>query len=536
MNFHPVRPRRPLPNLPGRTFLLLISFAALVLPGFAAETARRERPNILFILTDDQSYKTLGCYGGGPDWVRTANIDRLAARGVGFERSYFGAWCMPARASLLTGRLQHAIMSMTMEGQYPGSSYDPQQCPFFPAQFRKQGYHTAQIGKWHTGTDTGFGRDWDHQIAWNRPGRPQNAAQYYTNQLLTIDGVDRMVEGYSTDNYTKWAVEYINGGNRDTNKPWFLWLCYGAPHGPTTPADRHRGTLAGKSAPVPADIFGPWPEKPAYLEKNKAWLLGPDGRPAMAVRRRAPGGGETIVVGQSFDAWVQQVNECMAAVDEGVGKIMVALETSGQMANTLVVYASDQGYGLGEHGFNNKFAPYDATISSPLIVAWPGRIPEGAVCRHPVNAPDLVDFLCRSAGVTVPWKMHGRDIRKLITTPGTTEWKSPMLMTHTYRYYGSETSEIPTGEKLTASLGIPWYALLRDGRYKYIRYLQAGESEELFDLDSDPDELENLAPRPEFTALLRSLRAKTVAELRRTDAVFVDRMPPTRAETHASIR
>jgi arylsulfatase A-like enzyme len=232
----------------------------------------------------------------------------------------------------------------------------------------------------------------------------------------------------------------------------------------------------------------------------------------------------------SYDAWIQQVNECMAAVDDGVGRVLAALEASGQAENTLVVYAADQGYGLGEHGFNQKVAPYDATVSSPLIISWPGKIPTGKVSKHPVNAPDLVDLICRTAGVNVPWKMHGRDIRRLLANPESTNWNSPVLMTHTARNYGAETNEIPTDERLTSTSGVPWYALLRDGKYKYIRNLVAGEMEELYDLELDPEELTNLALKPEQAGRLRALRAKAIAELRRTDAKFVDRMPPTKAE------
>jgi hypothetical protein len=110
--------------------VLAVLLAPITTSTFAADA---KRPNILFIYADDQSYKTIGCYGAGPEWAKTPNIDKLAAGGVRFERSYLGAWCMPSRASLLTGRLQHAVMSMTMEGTYPGSKYDPAQCPFVPA-------------------------------------------------------------------------------------------------------------------------------------------------------------------------------------------------------------------------------------------------------------------------------------------------------------------------------------------------------------------------------------------------------------------
>lgn len=514
----------------------LVLFASLAISAHAADLSVRKRPNILFIFADDQSYKTLSCYDGAPAWVKTPHIDRLAARGVRFERSYLGAWCMPSRASLLTGRLQHAVMTMTMAGTYPGSTYDPQQCRFMPAELRQHGYHTAQIGKWHTGTDTGFGRDWDYQIVWNRPGRPENAGNYYVDQILTFNGQDRPAQGYSTDNYTDWAVEYVKGQNRPPDKPWYLWLCYGAVHGPTTPANRHKGTLAGRRAPVPADITGPWTDKPAYLEKTKAWTRNPRGEPVLATKATRAGNYDMNEGGKSFDHWIQQVNECMAAVDEGVGRVLAALEASGQLENTLVVYSADQGYGLGEHGFNQKVAPYDATVASPLIMAWPGRIPPGKVCKHPVNAPDLVDLFCRTAGVTLPWKTHGRDIQPLLANPESTAWNAPMLMTHTGRSYGAETNEVPTGERLIDTAGVPWYALLRDGRYKYVRNLVAGETEELYDLSADPEELTNLAAQPAHARLLGELRAKAIAELRRTEAKFADRLPPTKAEMARSRR
>lgn len=493
----------------------------------AVAVARADsRPNILLIYADDQSYKTIGCYGSAPDWISTPNIDRLARSGVRFERAYLGAWCMPSRASILTGRLQHGVQTMRMEGQYPGSSYDPAECPFVPAEFRRQGYQTAQIGKWHTGTDAGWGRDWDYQNVWNRPAHPDNAGNYYVDQIVTFNGADeRRVAGYSTDNYTNWAVDYINGEHRDSEKPWYLWLCYGAVHGPTTPADRHLGALSEHQAELPADIFGPWPDKPAYLESTAAWVIDTGGQPAMKPKVIATSNFNVNDAGKSFNAWIQQVNECNMAVDEGVGRLMQALKDSGQLDNTLVIYTADQGYGLGEHGFNQKVAPYDATIASPLIIRQPGAVSDGRVCKHAVNAPDLVDFICRTAEVSIPWRTDGRDIRPLVQSPESADWESPMLMTHTARSYGRDADTVPTDEALTVTGNVPWYAMLRQGNYKYIRTLVEGEMEELYDLQSDPEELNNLALDPKHQAQLSALREQTRDELRRTKAGFVDSMP-----------
>jgi arylsulfatase A-like enzyme len=489
-------------------------------------SAAQKRPNVLFIYSDDQPYKTISCYPEAPKWVKTPNIDALAATGVRFHRSYLGAWCMPSRAAMLTGNLQHAVQSMRMEGAYPASAYDPAQCPFWPAELRKSGYHTAHIGKWHTGVDAGFGRDWDYQIVWNRPAHPENAGAYYEGQILGFNGVDKLTDGYSTDNYTNWAVDYIQGKNRDKDKPWYLWLCYGAIHGPTTPAARHKGTLKGNHTEPPADIFGPRPDKPAYLDKTQAWVPGKDGQPLKGKGKKTKNNFDNQETGLTYDKWVQQVNECNRAVDEGVGRVIQALKDSGQFDNTLVIYSADQGFALGEHGCSIKVAPYDANIASPLIISMPSQLPQGKVCKQPVNSPDLVSTIWAWTVLKQPWATPGHDMTPLLKDPETAPWDHPTMLVHTGDFYGSNTRPIPTDMKvLTAQGNVPWWVLLREGRFKYIRTLVAGEMEELYDLDADPEELHNLARVPGHAAQVESLRAKAIAELKRTGAPYADVMP-----------
>ena len=169
----------------------------LLTASFAAK-----KPNILFIYTDDQSYRTVSCYPEAHDWVRTPNIDKLAKSGMRFSYAYIGTWCMASRASMLTGRHPHAIETLRMEGKYPGSLYDAEKCPFWPKVFREHGYTTAQIGKWHTGTDTGMKRDWDYQIVWNRPQVPNDKVKtgvfaYYYDQMITYpDGRKEILKEY----------------------------------------------------------------------------------------------------------------------------------------------------------------------------------------------------------------------------------------------------------------------------------------------------------------------------------------------------
>lgn len=475
-----------------------------------------ERPNILFIYADDQSHRTVGCYPESFDWVRTPNLDGLAEQGVRFAHAYIGTWCMPSRATLLTGHHPYAVESMRMEGQYPGSEYDPEKCPFWPKYFRTQGYTTAQIGKWHTGTDTGMGRDWDYQIVWNRPKHPKNSGSYYKDQLTTFnDGTTKMVEGYTTDNYTQWALEFLRGEQgraSDDGKPWYLWLCYGAVHGPFTPADRHKGAYKDAEVPIPADIFGPREGKPDWAQKINHFTKAEDG---------------TIMNGrQTFADAVRQYHEGVLAIDEGVEKLIATLKETGQYDNTLIIYTADQGFAWGQHGFRRKVAGYDATIRAPLIISMPSRIPTGKVCEQPVGGVDLVPTIFDYAGVDLPWEVHGHSLRPLLEQPEST-WDHPVLITYTGREYGSDTDELPTGKDLMQN-GIPWYSMVRQGRFKYIRSFVEGDLDEFYDLEKDPEELVNLAQNPEYAEKIAQYRQELVAELERTGAKFAHKLPPVR--------
>ncbi|MFV1965642.1 MAG: sulfatase-like hydrolase/transferase [Pirellulaceae bacterium] len=485
-----------------------------------AALSRGGRPNILFIYTDDHSHRTVSCYPEAYDWVRTPNIDQLAARGVRFTHAYIGTWCMPSRATLLTGHHQFGVQSMKMVGKYPGSTYDPKQCPFWPKIFREHGYITAQIGKWHTGTDTGYGRDWDYQVVWNRPRFPENSGNYYDNQLIETKGGEAVLtEGYSTDNYTRWALDFIRGEHRDPAKPWYLWLCYGAVHGPFTPAERHLESYPEASMPIPADIYPPRPGKPDYMQKIEFWKRGEDGQPVLK------SGGKGIH-GRTLNDWIRQYHQGVLAIDEGVGQLIAALRETDQLENTLIVFTSDQGFAWGQHGFRTKLAPYDATIRSPLIVSMPETVPQNAVCKAPVGGADLIPTFFRFAGIDLPWQMHGHDLTPLLRDPAA-DWPYPVLLSLTGRNYGSDTNEVPTGRDSHLN-GVPWWVFLRQGRFKYIRTLVENQIEELYDLQNDPEELNNLALDPRHAKRLVEMRQATIAELRRTGAGLVDNLPPVK--------
>jgi len=508
--------------------LLIALLVALAAVTTQAADVRRP-PNILFIYADDQSYKTVGCYPEALPGAHTPNIDRLAAEGIRFHGAFLGAWCTPSRASILTGRYPHGIESLRPSLPYPSGVYDPKLCPFWPKVFREKGYVTAQIGKWHTGVDAGTGRDWDWQIVWNRPKHPENAGAYYREQVLSFNGEERKTPGYSTDNYTRWAEEFIRGEHREASKPWMLWLCYGAVHGPTTPAERHKGLHRQVPVKEPGDILPPRPGKPEYLNKTQAWVRAPDGRilagPSGEAFGDAAGQGRA-----TYTDYIRQVQECTRGLDEGVGRVLAALKASGQLENTLVVYTADQGFAMGEHGFRTKQGPYDANYRSPLIFSMPGTLPRGKVVHHCVSGPDLVVTLFAQAGLPLPWKMHGRDLTPLLKDPSRA-WPYPVFYELTGDRFGSDVTRIvtETPEKAVHN-NVPWYFALREDGWKYIRYLVPGEIEELYDLTGDPEELTNVVGRPENRQRLERMRKQAVAELRRTEAGYADRLPAPRAE------
>ena len=507
-----------------RSRFLLLGFVL----GLGQLSAAAERPNILFIFTDDQSHRTLSCYPEAYSWVKTPNIDALAARGVRFTHAYIGTWCMPSRATMLTGHHQFGVESMRMEGEYPGSAYDPEKCPFWPKVFRERGYTTAQIGKWHTGVDSGYGRDWDHQIVWIRPKYPQNAGHYYDDQIVEIDGKVKRVSGYTTDWYTDRAEDFIRGKNRADDRPWYLWLCYGAVHGPFTPAKRHQTAYPDAQVPEPADIYPGRnrQDKPEYVRQRNRWRPNEQGQAELdsGVRQRTVK--NTPIHGNTLQNWVRQYQQGVLAIDDAVGRLRKALEESGQADNTLIVFAADQGIAWGQKGFQQKIAPYDANIRGPLIMSFPGRIPQGKVCPTAVGGADLPPTFFAFADLPLPWKMHGHDLTPLLKKPNR-RWKHPVLTVLTGQKYGSDTDIVPTDPKvLYATAKVPWWVSLMQGRHKYIRTLVKDEVEELYDLENDPEELVNLALDPQHLDKLRALRAATIAELRRTDAGMVDNLPP----------
>ena len=247
------------------------------------------------------------------------------------------------------------------------------------------------IGKWHQyyhPPNDGMGVFWDHAVMWKKTG------YYYILQQLAFDGADPIsYYGYSTDYFTDFAEQYIR---REHDRPWFLWLCYDAVHGPYLPAGRHQDRYRnGQPVPVPADILPPRLGKPRYVrDMDWYWQPGRGHQEGQIIRAATEGLVRSErwrdIQPPTLQGMIRMYHRAVLAVDEGVGRLLDTLEETGQTQNTLVIFTSDQGFAFGEHGFEDKVAPYDANIQVPLMVRWPAQFASNRTCDHPAGQLDVV--------------------------------------------------------------------------------------------------------------------------------------------------
>lgn len=502
---------------------LIRLLVAFVLVGVAvtrlgAKAGNVDRPNVLFIYTDDQSYRTLSCYleEGARPWVKTPHIDRLAKEGTRFAMAYGASWCVPSRAVVLTGQQPHAIkgVDLNRDQQTPrpwatlAEGWDPEVANMWPRELRESGYETAMIGKWHLGQRTGQGDLWDHSVVWD-----QNtvSGDWYNNQKLSIDGAPaEKGPGYTTLVFTDFADDYIR---REHEDPWLLWLCYNAPHLPNTVHPEAKGTYGDVEVPIPADWYGPRVGKPKYMRTLSMFEPDIEGRPHY---------------GHPWHDWrledmITGYNELVITLDEAIGRLYATLEETGQLDNTVIVFTSDQGFAWGEHGYAWKVGPYDACLRMPMIVRYPAETSPGSVVRSPVSIIDVVPTILSYTGVEVDWPLHGRNLRPAIRDPQTGV-SGRVLTEHFLSSFGDQIQIADTDEN-NFWRTIPWWLSVVDGDLKYIRTLVPNEVEELYDLAADPGEQRNLALEAAHQADLRRMRAALTEELVATDAQFLPTMP-----------
>ncbi len=462
------------------------------------------RPNILFIMSDDHAYQAISAYGSNRN--KTPNIDRLAAEGMRFDRCYVtNSICGPSRATILTGKYSHK------NGFYDNHSrFDGRQTTL-PKLLQKAGYQTAIVGKWHLVSDpTGF----DH---WEiLPGQ----GKCYRPDFISAAGKSA-VPGYVTDVTTQKAVDWLREG-RDASKPFFLMVHHKAPHRRWEPAPEKLTLFEHGSIPEPETLFDDYanrgtaarhadmriremdpdtdlklyePNNPERkwlydhmtAEERLAWEKHVDPRMERFEMANPQGDDRTRWF---YQLYMQDYLGCVASVDESVGTLLDYLDESGLAENTIVVYTSDQGFYLGEHGWFDKRFMYEESLRTPLVIRWPGKIHASSVEDRIVSNVDFAQTFLEAAGVDAPDDMQGRSVMPLLRGEAPTAWRTSFY----YHYYEGADREHAAHK----------HEGVTNGRLKLINFYPLGEWE-LYDLEKDPHELTNVYGRPEYAETQKQL-------------------------------
>lgn len=461
-----------------RWLLLFGSLASLAFWEFGFVALAATKPNVILILSDDHRYDFMGFMGRVPG-LETPAMDRMAREGVVFRNAFVStSLCSPSRASILTGRYAHN--HGVVDNQRP----IPEGTIFFPSLLQSAGYRTAFIGKWHMGDvgdepQPGF----DHWISYRGQGT-------YFDPYLNINGVHVKREGYTADIVTDYALDWIR---KVKDQPFFLFLSHKSVHAMFEPAKRHLGRYK--------DLAIPYPETMADTPENYA------GKPKwVRAQRNSWHGVDYMYHGQmDFDTFYRRYLETLLGLDENIGRVLEFLEREGLDRTTIVIYMSDNGFCLGEHGLIDKRHMYEESLRIPFLVWAPGLFRGPRQVEEMVQNIDLAPTLLELAGVPVPEYMDGRSIAPLLRNEPV-KWRDAIY----YEYYWEwNYPQTPT------VLGI------RTDQYKYIFYHGVWDIDELYDVRNDPYETRNLALDPEHRELVRQLRQRLFDWLERENALAI---------------
>ncbi|PXA04393.1 sulfatase [Coraliomargarita sinensis] len=510
---------------------LFAFFFAVSLTHAAAEP---QRPNILWIFSDDHTRQAIGAYGGRfADLDPTPNIDRIADQGIRFDRAYVGnSICAPARATLLTGKHSH-IHGKT--GNRGGFDHNQQQ---FQKILQKHDYQTAMIGKIHlSGKMQGFDY-WDVL-----PGQ----GSYYQPEFISEAGSE-IVEGYVADIITDKAIDWLEH-KRDRDKPFMLMVHHKATHRTWMAAPRHVGLYDEVTLPEPDNLFDDYENRGIAAKKQDMTLkstmrldtdlkVRSEANKAKGFKRYRdnpyPGGesgayfrmndeqraiwdaaydprnqayfdadlehGSRQWIRWAYQRYVKDYLRTAHSVDESVGALLDYLAANGLDKNTIVMYSSDQGFYLGEHGWFDKRFMYDESFSTPLLVSWPGVSQSGTVNSDLVQNIDFAETFLDLAGAPIPEAMQGRSLLPLINGERPDDWRDSLY----YHYYA-----YPATHSVRRHEGV------FDGRWKLIRFYGPGvpgrEQWELFDLKKDPLEMNSIYEEPEHAEQIKRLKSELTA-------------------------
>ena len=494
---HPPNPPRRRMHMPLSWFRGFATMALLAMTAVASASDAPPQPNILFIFSDDHAYQAVSAYGSGLN--KTPHIDRLATEGVRFDRCYVtNSLCGPSRACILTGKYSHK------NGFHTNADVFDNRQVTFPQLLQKAGYQTGIIGKWHLSTEPiGF----DHWEVLPGQGR------YYSPQFDTAAG--RITEpGYVADVITDKAVHWLQ--ERDANRPFMLMVQHKSPHREWSPGPKHVGDLADAKFPEPRTLFDDYRNR-ADAAKQATMRIADDMRlvedlkvydpesdygrlmaKRMSPEEQAawnkayekenaefeanPPEGDALV-GWKYQRYMKDYLRTVQSVDDSVGELLDYLDKSGLADNTVVIYASDQGFYLGEHGWFDKRFMYEQSLRTPFVLRWPQVVKPGGVEERIVSNVDFAQTFLEMAGVEAPGDMQGRSLVKLLKGEKPEDWRKSFY----YHYYEGP----PAAHTVAEHYGVT------DGRYKLIHYYKLGQWE-LFDLVSDPDEMQSVYGQPDY--------------------------------------
>lgn len=497
----------------------IISLAALscVTAAYAQQQKTQQHPNIVYIMCDDHAYQCISAYGSALSKLApTPNIDRLAERGMRFDRAFVeNSLSTPSRACLMTGQYSH------QNGQRQlGEGIDTTRT-FFTELLQEAGYQTAVVGKWHMGCDP---KGFDYYHVYNDQG------QYWNPQYRGTDTNNEFVveEGYSTDLTTDHALDFIE--HRDPSKPFCLLLHHKAPHRNWQANLKYLGMYDDVEFPMPENFYDDYATRGSAARTQKMsvtrdmrWeqdfkvpemldLNNPDSQDSynalmgeinrMTPEQRSAWGRyyfprnrrllEAQLKGKDLDNWKYQVYirdymSVIASVDESVGRVLDYLDKNGLTDNTMIVYTSDQGFYMGEHGWFDKRFMYEESLRTPLIVSYPGHTKPGSVCNRLVQNIDYAPTFLALAGVSQPKDMPGRSLVPVLTNGDNVKnWRQSIY----YHYY-----DYPTYHMVRKHDGV------RTDRYKLIHFYGKGG------LDAVPENKYQNVPGTREYATLKGLES-----------------------------
>jgi len=443
---------------------ITILSALFTVPAFSEPPSQ---PNIILILTDDQRYDAAGFLN--PE-LQTPNLDTLATDGVYFSRAFVTtSLCSPSRASILSGLYMrnHRVVDNNRV-------MDPS-IKLFPQHLQEAGYTTAFIGKWHMGKDSDAPRrGFDHWVSFKGQGHYEPRNILGDPVYLNVNGEKVPQKGYITDELTDYAVDWIEKQSRE--QPFFLYLSHKAIHARFTPAERHQDLYADTEFTIPESLPYP-PQTPRWVQDQRNSWHGVD---------------FPFHVRASVAETMRRYYGTLSAVDDSLGRLRKLLDEQGLADNTLIFFMSDNGFLLGEHGLIDKRNAYEESIRVILVAAGPGLMTDSAVVDGMVANIDIAPTLLEAAGIDSETAMDGSSFLGLAKgkTPDSS-WRREI----DYEYFWE--FNFPHS---------PTTFALRGERFKYVQYHGVWDLEQLFDLQTDPQELHNLIHEPAHAERLVAMR------------------------------